>query len=724
MANTDLEWVAYMGANTKQARRDTWEKLNFAGTIDWAVDLQDFNLADTVGNTGDYDEESCINIFDNMIWDWANPVIEAPEGCTNLIQASPLATTVTRTAYTTLTLVSGGTLSTTVVSTAFPISEVNYQPFTLASTDTVSDTVITYRPIPRVTPNPMSVTVPQGWTVTSPGGSVDGPSTTTPTLVGPPNAGATTTTSTTTTHEAGFLMWITWLPTVAYSLPSIVTPKLPAPTRIPDDDSSPTPTPSPGVTDCIGDTCTEGPDCTNSDCTRGGDCTGPKCTRGGKCSGKNCVRGGTCIGENCANGGDCEGDGCVTGGGCSGSKCHQGGRCSGKSCNSGGGCVTTLLHKCSPGACTGPGCKIDFGCPACDNKITITVHPGGGSNPKPTPRPTCLENCPKLPPCPGGSTECNTPCNAKRCPAQSMPTDKACTSLTTVDACTEIISSTAVQTSPVTSYSTTTRTRCDKTADCDAQDMTVTTTITTSHEPDPTVMATGIYDYWEDGVDDRAVFESIASEYDEWERTADIPFPTTTSTTGTTTSTAGPTPTAADGCAIMDNVQGVCWNKCDPATGQAVDGVWEDGDPWCWLKDDDIGAFCNHVEDCPSEFQCQPSDWPRGGCKQPEPVSGGCAIMGGTQGVCWSKCDPATSEPVEGQWKKGDPWCWLKDDDIGAFCNHAEDCPANLQCQPSSWEYGGCSTNTPLSRQALMLAFNGTSSAITRPQGLRLDIYY
>ena len=195
-----------MGSNTKQARRDTWKKLNFAGTIDWAVDLQDFNLADTVGKTGDYDEESCINIFDNMIWDWANPVIEAPEGCTNLIQASPLAT---RTAYTTLTLVSGGTLSTTVVSTVFPISEVNYQPFTLASTDTESGTVITYRPVPRVTPNPMSVTVPQGWTVTSPDGKVDGPTTTKPTLVGPPNAGATTTTSTTTTDEAGFLMWIT-----------------------------------------------------------------------------------------------------------------------------------------------------------------------------------------------------------------------------------------------------------------------------------------------------------------------------------------------------------------------------------------------------------------------------------------------------------------------------------------------------------------------------------
>ncbi|KAK1149031.1 hypothetical protein N8T08_007708 [Aspergillus melleus] len=195
----------------------------------------------------------------------------------------------------------------------------------------------------------------------------------------------------------------------------------------------------------------------------------------------------------------------------------------------------------------------------------------------------------------------------------------------------------------------------------------------------------------------------------------------TTSKSTTTTSAGRPTPTAADGCAIMSGGQGVCWNKCDPSTGKPIDGMWEEGDAWCWLKDDDMGAFCNHVEDCPAHFECQPSDWNPGGCKKPEPMSGGCASMDGKQGVCWSKCDPDTSEPVNEQWNKGDPWCWLKDDDIGAFCSKAKDCPAKLQCQPSSWKRGGCSSNEPLMLQSF--SFNGTSSAISRPQGLRLDLY-
>lgn len=533
----DDQWVAYMSYNTKQARRDTWKKLNFLGTIDWAVDLQDFNVADTVGPTGDYNKSSCINVFDNMIWNWVNPVIDAPVGCTNLIQASPLATTVTRTAYTTITLVSGGTVSTTIVSTAFLVSEVDYQPFTIASSDTENGTIITYNPIPRVTPSPMGIQVPKGWAITSPDGEVDGPSTTTD-LVGLP-----TTTTTTTTDAGGFIVYITWQPTVSYSLPSFVTPKIPAPT-IPDDDNSPTPIPDPGVTDCIGDACTKGPDCTDSDCTRGGDCTGPGCTRGGDCTGPKCVRGGVCTGHNCEEGGRCSSDHCVLGGGCSGAKCNKGGGCSGAKCNKGGGCVKTLLNNCSPGPCVGPSC-IDMSCPWCDNGITITVQPGG--NPAPTPRPTCLNNCPTLPSCAGGATSCNEPCNINRCPANSMPTGKACTSFTTASDCTVIISSTAVHTTPTRSFSTTTRTRCETVIDCDVQDMTVTTTITTSEVPDAIASPTGIYDYENDSHYNQAVFAAVASDYDEWERTADTTTTTTTTTTTsstptTTTSTSSPNP--------------------------------------------------------------------------------------------------------------------------------------------------------------------------------------
>ncbi|EAW23800.1 uncharacterized protein NFIA_033660 [Aspergillus fischeri NRRL 181] len=191
-----------------------------------------------------------------------------------------------------------------------------------------------------------------------------------------------------------------------------------------------------------------------------------------------------------------------------------------------------------------------------------------------------------------------------------------------------------------------------------------------------------------------------------------------------TTSTTAPIPTSADGCALMGGIQGVCRNKCDPATGNPVGGTWEEGDAWCWLKDGDIGAFCNTEKDCPSKLECQPSDWRRGGCLKPPVVSGGCALMNGIQGVCWSKCDPKTSEPVKEEWNKGDPWCWLKEDDIGTFCKDAKDCPVDLKCQPSSWARGGCSVNTPLSTRDLLVSDNGTSRAIAGPHGVRLDLYF
>jgi hypothetical protein len=67
--------------------------------------------------------------------------------------------------------------------------------------------------------------------------------------------------------------------------------------------------------------------------------------------------------------------------------------------------------------------------------------------------------------------------------------------------------------------------------------------------------------------------------------------------------------------------------------------------------------------------------------------------MDNTQGVCWSKCDPETMELVHTTWHQGYAWCWLKDDDIGAFCNHADKCPVDLQYQRSSWPGGGRSAN-------------------------------
>lgn len=43
----DTEWVGYMTNSTKNLRRNVWKNLNFAGSIDWALDLQRFTDADS-----------------------------------------------------------------------------------------------------------------------------------------------------------------------------------------------------------------------------------------------------------------------------------------------------------------------------------------------------------------------------------------------------------------------------------------------------------------------------------------------------------------------------------------------------------------------------------------------------------------------------------------------------------------------------------------------------
>ncbi|KAL2862689.1 uncharacterized protein BJX67DRAFT_292234 [Aspergillus lucknowensis] len=49
------EWVAYLGEGLKQTRRWHWESYNMAGTVDWAVDLQNYTNDDYMGPSGDDD---------------------------------------------------------------------------------------------------------------------------------------------------------------------------------------------------------------------------------------------------------------------------------------------------------------------------------------------------------------------------------------------------------------------------------------------------------------------------------------------------------------------------------------------------------------------------------------------------------------------------------------------------------------------------------------------
>ena len=50
-SNTDVllydgDYVSYMTPTTKSTRREDWKKLNFAGSVDWALDLQTFTATD------------------------------------------------------------------------------------------------------------------------------------------------------------------------------------------------------------------------------------------------------------------------------------------------------------------------------------------------------------------------------------------------------------------------------------------------------------------------------------------------------------------------------------------------------------------------------------------------------------------------------------------------------------------------------------------------------
>lgn len=144
----------------------------------------------------------------------------------------------------------------------------------------------------------------------------------------------------------------------------------------------------------------------------------------------------------------------------------------------------------------------------------------------------------------GGTSASSTGCLGPGC---STGDDDDCAEPTTATVCTAIVSSTAVVTTPTTSWSTTTRTHCETEIACDATGATTTTTITTSAAADPTADTTGWTEAWDsnDYDDEQAVFDSIAAAYTSYEAifdgtTSAGPTSTTSASTTTTTSAAGP----------------------------------------------------------------------------------------------------------------------------------------------------------------------------------------
>ncbi|KAK4060789.1 CAZyme family GH18 [Trichoderma aggressivum f. europaeum] len=455
----DVEWVAYMSDHTKEMRRDKWKQLNFGGSVDWAVDLQEFNGADTFGPHGKYNSSSCIQVFDDMIWDWLNPSIEAVVGCTNILQPSPLPAAVTLTAYTTITLQSGTSFSTTVVSAPFSISEVSYQPFTFNESDISSlgsGLAFTYNPTPRITPNPVTILIPTGWTVTGIGKATKEESSTEPSksIIGLPQATSTTTSS----HGGiGFLLPITWLPTVSYRIPSMLTPKPPAPTELPDDDEQPIvnpPTP-PGIVDCQNDSCTKGQDCENDEWARNASVE-----------------------------------------------------------------------------------EIAWVLIVNEEEFVKEKHAKEEAAVlKSPPEAAILESARAKAVSLDQSALAD---NARDSLSNLFPVQRA------LRDCTEFISVTEVQTKPTTSWSTTTRTQCENVVDCDAADMTVTTTIkSSSEEPDPTYIAKVVGYEGMKLLRNEDLFASIATDEDEFFSLLESPATTTSEIISTSAEEATPEPTPA-----------------------------------------------------------------------------------------------------------------------------------------------------------------------------------
>lgn len=87
------EWVAYMSDETKQARTERYESLNFAGTIDWALDLIMFSEDDGCP-AGTCDKPGVLYVAPG-IFTQINPVVTCPPPCQLILPPFKLPTPTT-----------------------------------------------------------------------------------------------------------------------------------------------------------------------------------------------------------------------------------------------------------------------------------------------------------------------------------------------------------------------------------------------------------------------------------------------------------------------------------------------------------------------------------------------------------------------------------------------------------------------------------------------------
>ncbi|KAL2859990.1 glycoside hydrolase superfamily [Aspergillus lucknowensis] len=143
----DVEWVAYMDPDVKKSRREKYKKLNFGGTSDWAVDLQDSDNV-SQGNIVYVDDE----VFET-------PEMECEAPCTIVLPPSPLPslTTVTIEPYTTSFEI-GGTTTTTITLTPDPITFASMTFYNIPIPSMESNSTIV-QPYPSMFLEPMDVPI-------------------------------------------------------------------------------------------------------------------------------------------------------------------------------------------------------------------------------------------------------------------------------------------------------------------------------------------------------------------------------------------------------------------------------------------------------------------------------------------------------------------------------------------------------------------------------------
>jgi hypothetical protein len=126
-----------MNARTKRARRDLWRGMNFAGTIDWAVDLQ--------GDSGAGEGGEVVYIGPEV---YSTGVAQCTPPCIMVFPPSSLSapTTISPPPYTSSLEVGGGggvvvTRTITVTIQPVTVTEMPYENYWVSSSDVVSQII-------------------------------------------------------------------------------------------------------------------------------------------------------------------------------------------------------------------------------------------------------------------------------------------------------------------------------------------------------------------------------------------------------------------------------------------------------------------------------------------------------------------------------------------------------------------------------------------------------